>query len=378
MKTTPLKFASMLGEGIGPELWDLALLLMEKLKIPIDPFVIKQFRDNEGNLLPSVVDTFKKYGLGIKGPTETPNGDGPVSANVALRQALNLNVNKRSINWIPGVSTLFSKPELINITVYRENTEDVYAGIEWKAGSKDAEKLRKFLLEEMDVPHEKLAYPMTGLGVKTASKHASDAIMKFAIEDMLRLEEDSKLMVMNKGNIMKYTEGWFKECCFDVARTYSACWGEDIGRLTKGKLHISSVTADDAFQKPILYPGEYHGIVTPNLNGDYIADMIAALVGGANLSSGANIGLLCAIFEAIGGTAKKLVGKNEANPTAYLLALADMFQHAKWYEEARLIRNGIYGALKEGYGTADICPDSPLTSEAFTLSVADAALQMAA
>ena len=375
MNSTPLRFAVLIGEGLGADYWHFTQMLLRNLQIEIDPVEITVFRDDKGFLLPSVVQTFQKERLGIKGPTATENGGGAPSANVALRQALDLYVNQRSISWIPGVHTNFTKPELINTTIFRENTEDVYAGIEWAAGSEDAERLREFLINKMGVPAEKLPHDMTGLGIKTTSKFASERLMHYAVQWMLK-HGGENLAVMNKGNIMKYTEGFFKECCFEVAKTYQACWGTAIGRTDRRSLHINSVTADDMFQQPILYPAKYQGVVCQNLNGDYFSDMLAALVGGVTLSSGANIGDNCAVFEAIGGTGDNLVGKNIANPAAYFKAVADMFAHANYTNEAKLINTGISTVLKKGHGTADICSDNPLSTEDFTIAVSEAASEM--
>ena len=307
-----------------------------------------------GNWLPDeTLNAFRDYLVGIKGPLTTPIGEGVRSLNVALRQTLDLYVCLRPIRWIEGLSSPLKEPQKVNMVVFRENTEDIYAGIEWQQGTPEAGKFLKFLTEEMGVT--KIRFPKTSaFGVKPVSVEGTERLVRAAIEYALANRLPSVTLV-HKGNIMKYTEGGFKRWGYELAQR------EFAGELAEGKLVIRDVIADAFLQNTLLTPEKYSVIATLNLNGDYISDQLAAMVGGIGIAPGANI---CyesghALFEATHGTAPDIAGKNMANPSSLLLSSVMMLEYMGWAEAAGLITAAINRAFAGGKATHDLARFMP-------------------
>ena len=333
------------GDGIGKE-------ITSSVKKIIDKAVEKTYNSSrkiewkevlagekaynkQGAWLPTeTMDAFRKYLVGIKGPLTTPVGEGIRSLNVALRQELDLYVCLRPVRWFKGVSTPLLHPEKVHVTIFRENTEDIYAGIEWNAGTPELEKVLKFLKEEMGVA--KIRFPeSTSIGVKPVSVEGTERLVRSAIEYAI-LHKLPSVTLVHKGNIMKFTEGGFKKWGYALAErefpdeTFTENKFNKIKSekgleeavnayneaISSGKVFIKDVIADAFLQNTLLKPEEYSVIATLNLNGDYISDQMAAMVGGIGIAPGANINYITghAIFEATHGTAPDIAGKNKANP----------------------------------------------------------------
>ena len=275
------------------------------------------------------LDLIRDYRVAIKGPLTTPVGGGIRSLNVALRQELDLYVCLRPVRYYQGTPSPVKHPELTDMVIFRENSEDIYAGIEWKADSADAEKVIKFLREEMGV--KKIRFPEhCGIGIKPCSEEGTKRLVRAAIEYAITNDRDSVTLV-HKGNIMKFTEGAFKD------------WG----------YVVKDVIADAFLQQILLRPAEYDVIACMNLNGDYISDALAAQVGGIGIAPGANIGDECALFEATHGTAPKYAGQDKVNPGSIILSAEMMLRHMEWFEAADLIVKGMEGAINAKTVTYD-------------------------
>ena len=376
-------FAHLIGEGIGPELAQALYVLLDGLGLDYNAHKIENFRLADRSLDPAVIEIFRDLKIGIKGPTRTETGRGARSLNVALRQELDLFVNLRPVSYFEGVDTPVKHPELLDTVVFRENTEDLYAGIEWESGSAEAIKLINFLRNEMHVPENKLPYiNTTGIGIKPTSEQACKRLAKFAIDYMLE-HGRKNLGIVHKGNIMKYTEGLFMEMCYKVAtEDYFAQLIDPKNKVLRivrngVKLTLTPIICDDSLQQLLLNPVKFDGAIMLNLNGDYYSDAAAGQVGGAALSPGGNIGDQCALFEAIGGTADAIAGMNKVNPTAFFLAGAMMLGHAGFTEQAQQIRKGIVEVLKSKRGTFDVCKSNPLSTTQFTEAVIAEALEYA-
>jgi isocitrate dehydrogenase len=307
-----------------------------------------------GNWLPDeTLEAFRDYLVGIKGPLTTPVGEGIRSLNVALRQTLDLYVCLRPVRWIEGLASPLKEPQKVNMVVFRENTEDIYAGIEWQQGTPEAGKFLKFLTEEMGVT--KIRFPKTSaFGVKPVSLEGTERLVRAAIEYALENRLPSVTLV-HKGNIMKYTEGGFKRWGYELAQR------EYAKELAEGKLVIQDVIADAFLQNTLLTPEKYSVIATLNLNGDYISDQLAAMVGGIGIAPGANI---CyesghALFEATHGTAPDIAGKNMANPSSLLLSSVMMLEYMGWVEAAGLIVAAIGKSFAGGKATHDLARFMP-------------------
>ena len=305
--------------------------------------------DELGTYLPeSTLEAFRNYHIGIKGPLTTPIGGGIRSLNVALRQGLDLYVCQRPVRWFKGIVSPVKHPELVDMTIFRENTEDIYAGIEWEAGTDAAKKFFRFLKEEMGV--NKVRFPETsGFGVKPVSKEGTQRLVRAACQYALDHHLPSVTLV-HKGNIMKFTEGGFKKWGYEVAESE---FGEAIHQ---GKLVIKDCIADAFLQNALLKPADYSVIATLDLNGDYISDLLAAQVGGIGLAPGANINYKTgdAIFEATHGTAPDIAGKNVVNPCSLILSAVMMLEYLKWDEAAKLITDALESLFAEGKATADL------------------------
>lgn len=304
------------------------------------------------------LDLLKEYVVAIKGPLTTPIGGGIRSLNVALRQQLDLYVCQRPVRYFEGVPSPVKQPELVDMVIFRENSEDIYAGIEWKANSDEAKKVIKFLEEEMGVT--KIRFDQDcGIGIKPVSKEGTQRLVKAAIDYAIANDRKSVTLV-HKGNIMKFTEGSFKEWGYQVAKEQYAGELIDQGPWMKIKnpnngheIVIKDCIADAFLQQILLRPKEYDVIATLNLNGDYMSDALAAQVGGIGIAPGANIGSDCAIFEATHGTAPKYTGLDKVNPGSIILSAEMMLRHMGWFEAADLIIKGVEGAIKSKKVTYD-------------------------
>ena len=299
------------------------------------------------------MQAFRDYHIGIKGPLTTPVGGGIRSLNVALRQGLDLYVCLRPVRWYSGVVSPVKHPELVDMVIFRENTEDIYAGIEWETGTPEAEKFYRFLSEEMGV--KKVRFPeSSSFGVKPVSREGSERLVRAACQYALSNGLPSVTLV-HKGNIMKYTEGGFKRWGYEVAERE---FGEAIA---SGKLVIKDCIADAFLQNALLKPEDYSVVATLNLNGDYVSDMLAAQVGGIGIAPGANINYTTgnAIFEATHGTAPDIAGRNVVNPCSLILSGVMMLVHLGWTEAAACVEQALERSFAAGYATADLARFMP-------------------
>lgn len=302
-----------------------------------------------GTYLPDeTIEAFKEYHIGIKGPLMTPVGGGIRSLNVALRQGLDLFVCQRPVRWFKGVESPVKHPERVDMVIFRENTEDIYAGIEWESGSAEAQKLYSFLHDEMGV--SKVRFPQTSaFGIKPVSKEGTERLVRAACQYAVDHNRPSVTLV-HKGNIMKFTEGGFKKWGYELAERE---FGEYIA---SGKLIIKDCICDAFLQNALLKPEEYSVIATLNLNGDYISDMLAAQVGGIGIAPGANINYTTgdAIFEATHGTAPDIAGKDIVNPCSNVLSGVMMLEHIGWNEAGALVEKALEESFSEGCATNDL------------------------
>jgi len=313
-------------------------------------------------------DTLREYVVSIKGPLTTPVGGGIRSLNVALRQELDLYVCIRPVRWFPGVPSPVSHPELTDMIIFRENSEDIYAGIEWKANSPEAIKVIKFLKEEMGVTKIRFT-ENCGIGIKPVSKEGTQRLVRKAIQYAIDHDEPSVTLV-HKGNIMKYTEGAFKEWGYELAaERFGATlidggpWMSLKNPKTGNPIIIKDVIADAFLQQILMRPSDYSVIATLNLNGDYISDALAAEVGGIGIAPGANLGGSVAVFEATHGTAPKYAGQDKVNPGSIILSAEMMLRHMGWSEAADLIIQGVERAIVAKTVTYDferLMPDATL------------------
>lgn len=343
-----------------------------------------------GTWLPEeTLETFKKALVGLKGPLTTPVGGGIRSLNVALRQTLDLYVCQRPVRWFEGVKSPLVNPTKVDMHIFRENTEDIYAGIEWEAGSPEAAKVGAFLRDEMGV--KKVRFPETSAyGVKPVSKEGSERLIRSALEFAIAHKLPSVTLV-HKGNIMKFTEGGFKKWGYELAERefgdkvvlqtaldkIEAEQGAEAARAAlektaaEGRVLVKDCICDAFLQNALLYPHDYSVIATLNLNGDYVSDMLAAMVGGIGIAPGANINYTTghAIFEATHGTAPRIAGKNIVNPASLMLSGVMMLEYLGWKEAAKLLTDALAGCWKAGEATADLAAGKALTTEEFTQAV---------
>ena len=317
-----------------------------------------QVYDQDTWLPQETLDAVKDYVVSIKGPLTTPVGGGIRSLNVALRQQLDLYVCLRPVRWFEGVPSPVKKPGDVDMTIFRENSEDIYAGIEWKAGSPEAIKVIKFLKEEMGVT--KIRFDQDcGIGVKPVSKEGTKRLARKALQYAVDNDRDS-LTIVHKGNIMKFTEGAFKEWAYEVAaEEFGATlldggpWMQFKNPKTGKNVVVKDAIADAMLQQILLRPAEYDVIATLNLNGDYLSDALAAEVGGIGIAPGANLSDTVAMFEATHGTAPKYAGKDQVNPGSLILSAEMMLRHMGWVEAADLIIKGTNGAISAKTVTYD-------------------------
>jgi isocitrate dehydrogenase len=309
-----------------------------------------QVYDQDTWLPQETLDAVKDYVVSIKGPLTTPVGGGIRSLNVALRQQLDLYVCLRPVRWFEGVPSPVKKPGDVDMTIFRENSEDIYAGIEWKAGSPEANKVIKFLKEEMGVT--KIRFDQDcGIGVKPVSKEGTKRLARKALQYVVDNDRDS-LTIVHKGNIMKFTEGAFKEWAYEIAADEFGAtlldggpWMQFKNPRTGKNVIVKDAIADAMLQQILLRPAEYDVIATLNLNGDYLSDALAAEVGGIGIAPGANLSDTVAMFEATHGTAPKYAGKDQVNPGSLILSAEMMLRHMGWVEAADLIIKGTNGAI---------------------------------
>ncbi|ADR59466.1 MULTISPECIES: NADP-dependent isocitrate dehydrogenase [Pseudomonas] len=309
-----------------------------------------QVYDQDTWLPQETLDAVRDYVVSIKGPLTTPVGGGIRSLNVALRQQLDLYVCLRPVLWFQGVPSPVKKPGDVDMVIFRENSEDIYAGIEWKAGSPEANKVIKFLKEEMGVT--KIRFDQDcGIGVKPVSKEGTKRLVRKALQYVVDNDRES-LTLVHKGNIMKFTEGAFKDWGYEVARDEFGAQLLDGGPWMKFKnpktgreVIVKDAIADAMLQQILLRPAEYDVIATLNLNGDYLSDALAAEVGGIGIAPGANLSDTVAMFEATHGTAPKYAGQDKVNPGSVILSAEMMLRHMGWTEAADLIIKGTNGAI---------------------------------
>lgn len=317
-----------------------------------------QVYDQDTWLPQETLDAVKDYVVSIKGPLTTPVGGGIRSLNVALRQQLDLYVCLRPVRWFEGVPSPVKKPGDVDMTIFRENSEDIYAGIEWKAGSPEATKVIKFLKEEMGVT--KIRFDQDcGIGIKPVSLEGTKRLARKALQYVVDNDRDS-LTIVHKGNIMKFTEGAFKEWAYEVAaEEFGATlldggpWMQFKNPKTGKNVVVKDAIADAMLQQILLRPAEYDVIATLNLNGDYLSDALAAEVGGIGIAPGANLSDTVAMFEATHGTAPKYAGKDQVNPGSLILSAEMMLRHMGWTEAADLIIKGTNGAISAKTVTCD-------------------------
>ena len=317
-----------------------------------------QVYDQDTWLPQETLDAVRDYVVSIKGPLTTPVGGGIRSLNVALRQQLDLYVCLRPVRWFEGVPSPVKKPGDVDMTIFRENSEDIYAGIEWKAGSPEAIKVIKFLKEEMGVT--KIRFDQDcGIGIKPVSKEGTKRLARKALQYVVDNDRES-LTIVHKGNIMKFTEGAFKEWAYEVAaEEFGATlldggpWMQFKNPKTGKNVIVKDAIADAMLQQILLRPAEYDVIATLNLNGDYLSDALAAEVGGIGIAPGANLSDTVAMFEATHGTAPKYAGKDQVNPGSLILSAEMMLRHMGWTEAADLIIKGTNGAISAKTVTYD-------------------------
>ncbi|MGN7478104.1 NADP-dependent isocitrate dehydrogenase [Solibacillus silvestris] len=372
------------GDGIGPDIWAAASRVIDaavekayngEKKIEwLEVLAGEKAFNQTGEWLPAeTLEKINEYLIAIKGPLTTPIGGGIRSLNVALRQELDLYVCLRPVRHFDGVPSPVKRPEDVDMVIFRENTEDIYAGIEYQAGSDEQKKLLNFLQNELGV--NKIRFPETsGLGIKPVSKEGTERLVRSAIEYAIQHNRPSVTLV-HKGNIMKFTEGGFKQWGYDVAEAefgdkvftwnqYDAIKAEQgeaaaneaqSAALAAGKILVKDSIADIFLQQILTRPNEFDVVATMNLNGDYISDALAAQVGGIGIAPGANINYLTghAIFEATHGTAPKYAGQDKVNPSSVLLSGVLMLEHLGWQEAADLITNSVEKTISSKYVTYD-------------------------
>ncbi|MHA7878220.1 MAG: NADP-dependent isocitrate dehydrogenase [Saccharospirillum sp.] len=304
------------------------------------------------------LNTFREFKVGIKGPLTTPVGGGIRSLNVAIRQELDLFVCQRPVQWFTGVPSPMKVPGDVDMVIFRENSEDIYAGVEWKAGSPEADKVIKFLREEMGV--NKIRFPeMCGIGIKPVSEEGTKRLVRKALQYTIDNDRDS-LTLVHKGNIMKFTEGAFKDWGYELAKEEFGAelldggpWMHFKSPKTGKDIIVKDVIADAMLQQILLRPAEYDVIATLNLNGDYLSDALAAEVGGIGIAPGANMSDDIGVFEATHGTAPKYAGQDKVNPGSLILSGEMMLRHLGWTEAADLVLKGMSGAIASKRVTYD-------------------------
>lgn len=364
------------GDGIGPDIWAAARPVLDAAVAKayggrrqiewMEVLAGGKAKDRTGEWLPEkTLETIRNYVVAIKGPMTTPLGGGIRSLNVALRQFFELYACIRPVKHIPGVPAPVKAPEKVDMVVFRENMEDVYAGIEWEAGSREAGKLAAFLNEQLNTAID----PAAALGVKIVTESGSKRLIRRAVRYAIDKGRRNVTLV-HKGNIMKFTEGAFRAWGYEVAEEFD---GKVIteetlnekygGRAPDDRIVVKDRIADAMFQQVLLRPDEYDVIACPNLNGDYLSDALAAQVGGLGLAPGANIGDNCAIFEATHGTAPKYANLDKVNPSSLILSGALMLEYLGWDEAAGTVRSALTASISAGSVTYDLARQIPGSTE---------------
>lgn len=339
------------GDGIGPDIWHASQIVFDAAvekayggtkKIAwLEVLAGEKAYEETGEWLPeATTEAIKEYIVAIKGPLTTPVGGGIRSLNVALRQILDLYACVRPVRWIKGTPNPLLVPGKLDVVIFRENTEDVYAGIEWESGTPEAAAVREYLVENYGVNIRELS----GIGIKPISPFGTKRLVRKAIEYAIEYKRKSVTLV-HKGNIMKFTEGAFREWGYELAKeefpevtlTEDELWDDHGGKQPEGKIVIKDRIADSMFQQVLTRPSEYDVMAMPNLNGDYMSDACAAQVGGLGVAPGGNIGDYLACFEATHGTAPKYTGQDKVNPGSVILSGVMMFQYLGWHEAAELV-----------------------------------------
>ena len=357
------------GDGTGPDIWFASKMVfdaavekaykgkkkIEWMEIYAGEKAVKTYGKNQW-LPKETLDAIKEYIVAIKGPLTTPVGGGIRSLNVALRQELDLFACVRPVKYYAGTPSPVKRPQDLNVVIFRENTEDVYAGIEFKSETKEAADLIKYINKKF----EKNIRTGSGIGIKPISQFGSERLVKKAIEFAIA-NKKTNVTLVHKGNIMKFTEGAFKEWGYQTAKKYfgeqtvseDELWKNYNGKLPEGKILIKDRIADSIFQQVLLRPSEYEVLATPNLNGDYLSDACAAQVGGLGIAPGANMSYHYAVFEATHGTAPKYAGLDKVNPGSVILSGVMMFDYLGWNKAARLIEKAMGKAIKSKTVTYD-------------------------
>ncbi len=356
------------GDGIGPDIWAAARKVLDAAVAKsyggdrtihwLEILAGEKAFQQTGEWLPqATIDALKKYVVSIKGPLTTPVGEGMRSLNVTLRQVLDLYACVRPVRYYQGVVSPVKAPEQVDMVIYRENTEDVYAGIEWQAGSENANRVIDFLRNEMGSSIR----DNSGIGIKPISEFGTKRLVRKAIQFALDQGRDS-VTIVHKGNIMKFTEGAFRNWGYELAAdefadstiTEADLWDQYNGKVPAGKIVIRDRIADAMFQQILLRPREYSVLAMPNLNGDYMSDALAAQVGGLGIAPGANIGDGVALFEATHGTAPKYAGLDKVNPGSLLLSGVMLLRYIGWREPADLIEQALEKTILRKTVTYDL------------------------
>ncbi len=352
------------GDGTGPDIWRATEMVVDAaVKIAYDGRrSIRWFEvpageaafNATGSWLPDeTVEAIRHYAVAIKGPLTTPVGGGLRSINVALRHVLDLYACVRPVRYIPGVPSPVKHPERVDMVIFRENMEDVYAGIEWKKDSDEARRLITLLADQFGVTIS----PDSGIGIKPISETGTKKLVRRAVRYAVDTGRDSVTLV-HKGNIMKFTEGAFRDWGYELCREefsdLTVPESELSGPEARGRVVVKDRIADAMFQQVLLRPDEYSVIATPNLNGDYLSDALAAQIGGLGMAPGANIGDAAALFEATHGTAPKYAGMDKVNPGSLILSAALMLEHMGWREAAELIHHSMVAAVEKKTVTYDL------------------------
>ena len=362
------------GDGIGPDIWAASKSVLDaavekayagKKQISWREILAgekAQARYGQADPLPKeTLTAISRYGVAIKGPLTTPVGGGFRSLNVALRQALDLYACVRPVCYLEGVPAPVTHPERVDVVIFRENTEDVYAGLEWPAGSAEARELLTFVNAKSEAEGGTTVSLDSAVGIKPMSRKNTDRLVSMAI--LYALEHHRKsVTLVHKGNIMKYTEGAFRDWGYgvasekygDVTLTETDLYEKFHGKQPAGRIVIKDRIADAMFQQLLLRPEEYDIIATPNLNGDYLSDAAAAQIGGLGMAPGANIGDCCALFEATHGTAPKYAGQDKVNPGSLILSGVEMLRFLRWDEAADRVVAALKKTISQGVVTYDL------------------------
>ncbi len=355
--TEIIRIPCIAGDGIGDDIWSASREIFEEAlnkatsgqkKIEWIPLLagLKALEKNDKLLPDETLETVKEHKIAIKGPLTTPVGGGFRSVNVYLRQIFDLYACVRPVRYFKGLPSPLKRPEKVDVIILRENTEDIYKGIEWKEGTEESKMILDFLKEKMNVDLS----PDTGIGIKPISKTGTVRFVRWAIDYAIKNKRRS-ITVVHKGNIMKYTEGAFREWAYETAKESPESISFD---KPDGKILFNDRIADNMFMQMILRPDEYDILLCPNLNGDYLSDACAALIGGLGVAPGANIGDNVAIFEPTHGSAPKYAGKDMVNPTSLILSGALMFHYMGFDEAAALIEEAVEKTIQDGFVTYDL------------------------